>query len=146
VVSDRGTVARALLAHPIDHRLHAVFRIRRPNRTADTPVDPILKSTRQDTLLTLKPRKTDPAPCGSCGSSGPPNSDGVRLTTLVDSQAYPAQTRADLYHPRGSIEDRTRTVRQTRIREAFSGSPGPEPARRAAGTHRGDDPHRSPLS
>jgi len=145
VVSDRGYFARARLAHPIDHRLHAVFRIRRPNRTADTPVDQIFESTRPDTRLTLKPRKTDPAPSGSCGSSGPPNSDGVRLTTLVDSQAYPAQTRADLYHPRGSIEDRTRTVRQTRIREAFSCSPGLEPARRPAGTQRGDDPHRPPA-
>ncbi len=138
VVYDRGYVSRALLAHPIDHRLHAVFRIR---RKADTQVDQILESTRQDTLLTLKPRTVDPTP-RTVRIVRAPNSDGVLLTTLVDSQAYPAQTLADLYHQRGSIEELYKTVKQTLSMEAFSDSPCPEPARRAAGTHRRDDPHR----
>jgi len=86
VVYDRGTFSRALLAHHIDQDLHAVFRIRRPNRTADTSVDQIFESTRPDTRLTLKPRKADPAPSGS---SGPPNSDGVLLTTLLDDTRTP---------------------------------------------------------
>jgi len=110
----------------------------------EQPIPRSIRSLRAPVRILASPSNParwtrNPAPAGS---SGPPNSDGVLLTTLVDSQAYPAQTRADLYHPRGSIEDRTRTVRQTRVREAFPGSPGPEPARRAAGTHRRNDAHR----
>ncbi len=59
VVYDRGYVSRALLAHPIDHRLHAVFRIR---RKADTQVDRIFESAHPDTVLTLRPRTMDPTP------------------------------------------------------------------------------------
>ena len=115
VVYDRGYFARALLAHHIDQDLHAVFRIR---RKADTQVDQILKSTRQDTLLTLKPRTMDPTP-RTVRIVKAPNADGVLLTTLVDSQAYPAQTLADLSHQRWSIEELYKTVKQTLSMEAF---------------------------
>ena len=37
----------------------------------------------------------------------------------MDSQAYPAQTLADLYHQRGSIEELYKTVKQTLSMEAF---------------------------
>ena len=115
MVYDRGYVSRAMLAHHIDRGLHAVFRI---CRKADTQVDAIIKGDRQETILTLKPRKVDPEP-RTVRIVRAPNSDWVLLTTLVESQAYPAQTLADLTHQRWSIEELYKTVKQTLTMEAF---------------------------
>ncbi len=115
VVYDRGYFSRALLAHHVDQDLHAVFRIR---RKADTQVDRILQSTRPETVLTLKPRKVDPAP-RTVRVVKAPDSDWVLLTTLLDDTRYPGPALADLYHQRWSIEELYKTIKQTLAMEAF---------------------------
>ncbi len=138
VVYDRGYVSRALLAHPIDQDLHAVFRIR---RKADTQVDPIMRRDHPDTCLTLTAKTSDTEP-RRIRVVKARHSDWVLVTTLTDAQTYPPHVLTDLYHQRGSIEELYKTIKQTLAMEAFSDSPCPEPARCAAGTHRRDDPHR----
>ena len=95
VVYDRGYVSRAMLAHHIDRGLHAVFRIR---RKADTQVDAIIKRDLQETILTLKPRKVDPAP--RTPHRADRQSPQLRLGAADDTCRVPGLSRTD---PRGSL-------------------------------------------
>ncbi len=113
VVYDRGYFSRALLAHHVDHGLHAVFRMR---RKADTQLDRILEGDLQETVLTLKPRTVDPIP-RTIRIVRIPNSDWVLLTTLLDDTRHPGL--ANLYHQRWSIEELYKTIKQTLTMEAF---------------------------